>query len=567
MAIYEKYVGATRDDFISLKDAQKNFKLTYPENFNFAYDVVDELGRTKPDKLAMLWVSKDGEEKRFTFRDMMIYSNKAANYLSYMGIRKGDTVMLTLKRSYLFWFCMLALHKIGAVAVQATNMLKMKDYVYRCNAGNVKAVIITGDGPETEYFDEGEGQYETVKLKFVTGHKNAGEDWIDFEAGLEMANSDWQRPTGDQATTAEDTMLMAFSSGTSGYPKIITHNFKYPLGHIMTGVFWHRVVDGGIHFTISDTGWLKSLWGKFYGQWLGESAVFVYDFEKFDGADILDKIAKYKITTFCAPPTMYRMMLQNDVTKYDLSALVHCCTAGEALNPEIYNKWVESTGLKIYEGFGQTETTLCIATIYPWSEPIPGAIGFAVPGYDVHVLGEDNEPCPRGATGEICIRVLSKERKSCGLLDTYNMNMDDTAKSLHDGYYHTGDTAYRDEKGMFRYVGRNDDVIKSSGYRIGPFEIESVLMEHPAVSEVAVTGVPDKIRGFAVKATIVLSSGYTPSEELTKELQKYVKDNTAPYKYPRVVEYVESLPKTFNGKIRRREIRDNDAENYKKTEN
>ena len=564
MAIYEKFVGASRDDFISLKDAQKNYKLVYPENFNFAYDIVDELGRTKPDKLAMLWISKEGEEKRFTFRDMMIYSNKAANYLSYMGIKKGDTVMLTLKRSYLFWFCMLALHKIGAIAVQATNMLKMKDYVYRCNAGNIKAVIITGDGPETEYFDEGKGQYETVELKFVTGHKNAGDDWIDFEAGLEMANEVWQRPTGDQATCADDTMLMAFSSGTSGYPKIITHNFKYPLGHIMTGVFWHRVVDGGIHFTISDTGWLKSLWGKFYGQWLGESAVFVYDFEKFDGADILDKLSKHKITTFCAPPTMYRMMLQNDVSKYDLSSLVHCCTAGEALNPEIYNKWVQSTGLKIYEGFGQTETTLCIATIYPWSEPVPGAIGFPVPGYDVHVLSDDNVSCPRGATGEICIRVLSKERKSCGLLDTYNNSETDTARSLHDGYYHTGDTAYRDEKGMFRYVGRNDDVIKSSGYRIGPFEIESVLMEHDAVSEVAVTGVPDKIRGFAVKATIVLSKGYEGTEELTKELQKYVKDNTAPYKYPRVIEYVDALPKTFNGKIRRREIRDNDAESYKK---
>ena len=563
MAIYEKYVGASRDDFISLKDAQQNYKLVYPENFNFAYDVVDELGKTKPDKLAMVWVSKDGEEKRFTFRDMMIYSNKAANYLSYMGIRKGDKVMLTLKRSYHFWFCMLALHKIGAVAIQATNMLKVKDYVYRCNVAKIKAVIITGDGQETEYFDEGKGQYETVELKFVTGHKNAGDDWIDFESGLEMANPEWQRPTGDQATTAEDTMLMAFSSGTSGYPKMITHNFKYPLGHIMTGVFWHRVVDGGIHFTISDTGWLKSLWGKFYGQWLGESAVFVYDFEKFDGADILSKLEKYKITTFCVPPTMYRMILQNDVSKYDLSSLTHCCTAGEALNPEIYNKWLDATGLKIHEGFGQTETTLCIGTIYPWSEPIPGAIGYPVPGYDVHILGDDGESCPRGATGEICIRVLSSERKSCGLLDTYNENPDDTAKSLHDGFYHTGDTAYRDEKGMFRYVGRNDDVIKSSGYRIGPFEIESVLMEHPAVSEVAVTGVPDKIRGFAVKATIVLSKDFEPSEELTKELQKYVKDNTAPYKYPRVVEYVENLPKTFNGKIRRKEIRDNDAENHK----
>ncbi len=563
MAIYEKFVGATRDDFISLEDAQKNYKLTYNDDFNFAYDVIDELGRTKPDKLAMIWVSAKGEERRFTFRDMMLYSNKAANYFNYMGIKKGDRVMLVLKRSFYFWFCILGLHKIGAVVVQATNMLKAKDYVYRCNAGNIKAVVVTGDGMETEYFDEGMGQYDHVPMKFVTGHKNAGEDWIDFEQGFELANSDWQRPTGDAAVMADDMMLMAFSSGTSGYPKIITHNFKYPLGHIMTGVFWHRVVDGGLHFTISDTGWLKSLWGKIYGQWFGESAVLVYDFDKFNGADILSKMEKYKVTTFCVPPTMYRMLLENDVSKYDLSSLTHCCTAGEALNPEIFNKWLAATGHKIYEGFGQTETTLCIGTIYPWSEPNPGAIGFPVPGYDVHILGEDGESCPRGATGEICIRVLSHMRKTCGLLDTYNFSEEDTKKSLHDGFYHTGDTAYRDEKGTFCYVGRNDDVIKSSGYRIGPFEIESVLLEHDAVSEVAVTGVPDKIRGFAVKATIVLSKGYTPSEELTKELQKYVKDNTAPYKYPRVVEYVEALPKTFNGKIRRSEIRDNDAEKAK----
>ena len=559
MAIYEKFVGATRDDFISLKDAQKNYTLTYSEDFNFAYDVIDELGTTKPDKLAMLWVSKDGEEKRFTFRDMMLYSNKAANYFNYMGIKKGDKVMLVLKRSYYFWFCILGLHKIGAVVVQATNMLKAKDYVYRCNVGKIKAVVITGDGMETEYFDEAKDQYETIEKKFVLGHKNAGEDWIDFEQGFEIASSDWQRPTGDAAVKADDMMLMAFSSGTTGYPKIITHNFKYPLGHIMTGVFWHRVVDGGLHFTISDTGWLKSLWGKIYGQWFGESAVLVYDFEKFDGADILSKLEKYKVTTFCVPPTMYRMMLENDVTKYDLSSLTHCCTAGEALNPEIYNKWLNATGHKIYEGFGQTETTLCIATIYPWSEPNPGAIGFPVPGYDVHILGDDGESCPRGATGEICIRVLSEMRKTCGLLDSYNFSEEDTKKSLHDGFYHTGDTAYRDEKGTFCYVGRNDDVIKSSGYRIGPFEIESVLLEHDAVKEVAVTGVPDPIRGFAVKATIVLNDGFSGSDELTKELQKYVKDNTAPYKYPRVVEYVDALPKTFNGKIRRSEIRDNDA--------
>ncbi len=558
MAIYEKFVGAERDDFLSLEDARSNYKLTYDDKFNFAYDVMDELGNTKPDKLAMVWVSKTGEEKRFTYYDLMVLSNKAANYFNYMGIKKGDRVLLGMKRSYYFWICMLALHKIGAIAIQATNMLKAKDYVYRCNVANICAVILTGDGNETEYFDEGGSQYRTVKKKFVLSHKNAGKDWIDFESGFELASEEWERPRGAVATKADDTMLISFSSGTTGYPKMISHNFKYPLGHIMTGVFWHRVVDGGLHFTISDTGWLKSLWGKFYGQWFGESAVFVYDFDKFDGADILSKLEKYKVTTFCVPPTMYRMMLQHDVKKYDLSSLTHCCTAGEALNPEIYNKWFEATGLKIYEGFGQTETTLCIATIKPWTEPVPGAIGFPVPGFDVHILDSENQSCQRGTTGEICIRVLSAKRKSCGLMDTYNLNEEDTKQSLYGGFYHTGDTAYRDEKGMFRYVGRNDDVIKSSGYRIGPFEIESVMLEHPAVMEVAVTGVPDKVRGFAVKATVVLANGYEGTEELTKELQKYVKTNTAPYKYPRIIEYVAELPKTFNGKIKRSEIRDND---------
>ena len=562
MAIYEKFVGATRDDFLSLKDAQTNYTLSYNDDFNFAYDVIDVLGTEKPDKLAMVWISNDKSEvKHLTFRDMMLNSNKAANYFKYMGIKKGDKVMLTLKRSYFFWYCILGLHKIGAIVVQATDMLKGKDYVYRCNVGNIKAAVITGDGQATEYFDEMKEAYDHDIIKFVTKHKKAGEGWHDFEEGFEMASDQWQRPVGDEATSADDTMLMAFSSGTTGYPKIITHNFKYPLGHIMTGVFWHRVVDGGLHFTISDTGWLKSLWGKIYGQWFGESAVLVYDFDKFDGADILGVLQDYKVTTFCVPPTMYRMMLLNDVKKYDLSSLTHCCTAGEALNPEIYNKWLEATGLKIYEGFGQTETTLCIATIYPWTEPVPGAIGLPVPGFDVHILDSNNQSCPRGTTGEISIRVLSRDRKSCGLLDTYNFSMEDTKKALHDGFYHTGDTAYRDERGLFRYVGRNDDVIKSSGYRIGPFEIESVLLEHAAVNEVAVTGVPDPIRGFAVKATIVLAKGFEPSDELTKELQTYVKTNTAPYKYPRIVEYVAELPKTFNGKIKRNAIREKDLEN------
>ena len=564
MAIYEKFVGAKREDFLSLADAQRNYKLTWNEDFNFAYDVVDELARTKPDKLAMIWVGADGEEKRFTFKDMSRESNRAANYFKYLGIRKGDIVLLVLRRSYYFWFCLLGLHKIGAVAVSATDMLQAKDYVYRCNMAGIKYAIITGHGDAAESFEERASEYTTIKKKLVTMHKKPGPDWIDFEEGFAAADTDWVRPTGDHGTKADDTMLLAFTSGTSGYPKMLTHDFRYPLGHIMTALFWQQVVDGGLHFSISDTGWLKAYWGKIYGQWLGESAVFVYDFERFDAEDILSKLEKYKITTFCVPPTMYRMMLQHDVKKYDLSSLTHCCTAGEALNPEIYNKWLEATGLKLYEGFGQSETTVCIATIKPWMEPVPGAIGLPIPGMDIHILNENNERCQRGTTGEICIRVLSQERRPCGLMRTYNMSEEDTDKAIHDGFYHTGDTAYRDEDGLFRYVGRNDDVIKSSGYRIGPFEIESVLMEHPAVLEIAVTGVPDAVRGFNVKATIVLQKGYEPSEALVKELQNYVKVNTAPYKYPRIVEFVEALPKTFNGKIQRNVIRQNDIEKASK---
>ena len=560
MTLYEKFVGASRDDFLSMKDAQKNYKLTWNDDFNFAYDVVDELGRTKPDKRALVWVGNDGEERTFTFADMMRESNRAANYFKYIGVKKGDAVLLVLRRSYLFWFCILGLHKIGAIAVCATDMLKSKDYIYRCNSAKIKYAIITGYGEATEAFDEHKEQYETIKKKFVTMHKDAGPDWIDFEDGFYTADTDWVRPTGKQATKADDIMLLAFTSGTSGYPKILTHDFKYPLGHIMTAVFWQRVVDGGLHLSISDTGWLKAMWGKLYGQWLGESAIMVYDFDRFDPEKMLALLEKYRITTFCAPPTMYRMMLQKDVKSYDLSSITHCCTAGEALNPEIFNKWYEATGLKMYEGFGQSETPVCIATIKPWMEPVPGAMGAAIPGIDVHILNERNERCQRGTTGEICIRVLSQERRPCGLLRTYNMSKDDTAKAIYGGFYHTGDRAYRDEEGLFRYVGRADDVIKSSGYRIGPFEIESVLMEHPAVSEVAVTGVPDPVRGFNVKATIVLQKGYEGTSELVRELQTYVKTNTAPYKYPRIVEFVDSLPKTFNGKIQRSVIRSRDCD-------
>ncbi len=564
MVIYEKYTGRERDSFSDLQDLQQNFKLTYGPDFNFAYDVVDELGKTKPDKLAMLWLSKDKEEKRFTFKDMMLWSNKAANYFKEMGIKKGDRVMLVLKRSYLFWFCMLGLHKIGAVPIQATNMLVGKDFTYRCNRAEVKAVVITADGDVTTHFDAVAKECPTVIRKFVTKHKNIENgEWIDFEAGIESASDEWTRPTGKDGVKASDVMMVAFSSGTTGYPKMIVHDFTYPLGHIVTGVFWHRVVDGGLHFTISDTGWLKSLWGKLYGQWFGESAVLVYDFDKFDGADILSVLQDYKVTTFCVPPTMYRFMLQNDVSKYDLKNLTHCCSAGEALNADIFNKWKEATGLEIHEGFGQTETTLCLGTLYRYAKPISGFIGRPMPGYEMMIKAPDGRECMPGEEGEICIKATQKN-KPCGLTIGYFNDDEANANSWRGGYFHTGDTAYIDEHGNYKYIGRNDDVIKSSGYRIGPFEVESVLLEHPAVLEVAVTGVPDEKRGFNVKATIVLKQGYTGSEELIKELQNFVKTNTAPYKYPRVVEFVESLPKTISGKIRRTEIRQADLEKYKK---
>ncbi|MDR1117634.1 MAG: AMP-binding protein [Oscillospiraceae bacterium] len=560
MPIYEKFVGRSRDDFSTLEDLNKNFKLTWEKEFNFAYDVLDELGRTKPDALAMLWVSREGEEKRITFKDMMLNSNKVANYLKSLGVKKGDFVMLVLKRHYLFWYCMMALHKIGAVAVQATNMLTAKDYVYRCNAGDIKTVIITGDDSCTESFDEAEKECKTVELKLVTkGKKPAGEGWLDFDAGY-MAQPDvWEKPRGEAYPISTDTMLMSFSSGTTGYPKMITHDFTYPLGHIMTGVFWHRVEEGGLHFTISDTGWLKSLWGKMYGQWFGESAIFTYDFDRFDAKDILEKMEKYEVNTLCVPPTMYRFLLQQDVKSYNLKSLHHCCTAGEALSPEIYNQWKELTGLKLFEGFGQTETTLCLSTLYPWMQPKPGSIGLSTPGYELEILDGEGKECPAGVTGEICIRTAGADSRPRGVFTMYYKNEDATNSSWHDGYYHTGDTAYRDELGFFWYVGRNDDIIKSSGYRIGPFEVESVLLEHPAVLEVAVTGVPDPARGFSVKATIVLKPGFEGSDSLVKELQGFVKKNTAPYKYPRVIEFVSELPKTISGKVRRVAIREKDA--------
>ncbi|MBC8530503.1 AMP-binding protein [Gehongia tenuis] len=558
MPLYEKFLGRSRDDFASLEDLNRNYKVHIHDDFNYGFDVIDVLAEEKPDGLAMMWVGADGEERRFTFRDMSLLSNKAANFFAAKGVKKGDMVMLVLKRGYQFWYTLLGLHKLGAVAIPATHLLTAKDYVYRCNAASVKMLVVTGDNDVTEHVDEALPKCETVELRAVTKGKEVP-GWIDYDAELAGMSDVFPRPEGEGKTWAKDMMLMFFTSGTTGYPKMVWHDYTYPLGHLLTGCFWHRVEENGLHFTISDTGWGKALWGKIYGQWLGESAVFTYDFEKFSAPDILGKMEKYRVTTFCAPPTMYRYMIKEDLAKYDLSALRHCTTAGEALNPEVYSQWKNKTGLKIFEGFGQTETTLCCWTAFPWMQPRLGSMGLPAPGWRLTVVDPEGRECPAGVTGEICVRTdEAGGGKPFGLFSGYFRDDELTKKSWHDDLYHTGDTAYKDELGFLWYVGRIDDVIKSSGYRIGPFEVESALMEHPSVLECAVTGVPDPVRGFVVKATVVLAQGYGGSEALTKELQNHVKHSTAPYKYPRIIEYVEELPKTISGKIRRVEIREND---------
>ncbi|MDR1692634.1 MAG: AMP-binding protein [Oscillospiraceae bacterium] len=560
MPIYEKFTGRHRDDYATLTDLVQNYKLTVPDDFNFAFDCLDEIAGGTPDKLALLWVSNDNEAKRFTYDEIRRQSNRAARFFRAHGIEKGDFVMLTMSRDYRYWPVLMALHRIGAVAVPATYLLTSKDVVYRCNAASVKMILTTPRFGVGKAIEDAGAECPTLKVRAMFGG-NVPEGWVDYDAEVSAFSDE---PL-ERCTTASDMMLMAFSSGTTGYPKMVWHDFTYPLGHLPTGCFWHRCEEDGLHFTVSDTGWLKSLWGKMYSQWLAGSAIFVYDFDKFSAPDILQKIQDYRVTTFCAPPTMYRYMIKEDLKSYDLSALTHCTTAGEALNPEVYKAWLGGTGKKIFEGFGQTETTLCCWTGYPWMQPRLGSMGLPAPGYDMIVCDEGGNEVGAGVTGEICIRTPGPAGgarvpgRPYGLFSGYYRDDELTAKVWHDGLYHTGDTAYRDEMGFLWYVGRTDDIIKSSGYRIGPFEVESALMEHPAVTECAVTGVPDPERGFAVKATVVLSKGFAGTPELTKELQDHVKKVTAPYKYPRVIEYVETLPKTISGKIRRVEIREKDG--------
>ena len=582
--INEKFVEETYSDTGQLID----FKVTAPDSFNFGYDVVDDIAENDPDRRAMVWCNPEGEEHVFSFADMRDWSNKTANFLAEQGIKKGDYVLVILRRHYQFWFVATALCKLGAIMVPATFMLKEHDLEYRLNEGHISSVICTNVGSIANVVDAVIDTCPTVKSRILVNGAGGGltpvnehgemlipegellgctlsgpqgvcaapairEGWVDFNTGVRAASASFDRVP----TSIKDPMLMYFSSGTSGQPKMVLHCGEYAVAHLMTAKHWHNVVPDGLHFTIADTGWGKAVWGKYYGQWLMEAAVLTYDYDRFDAHELLGLIAKYGVTTLCCPPTMYRMFSQVDVDKYDFSTLVYSTTAGEALNPDLFDFWKAHTGLTIYEGFGQTETPLTIANLRG-STPRSGSMGKPVPLYNTRILDDEGNFCKVGQTGEICIDI---SQGAPGIMMEYYRNSEKTAEAMHDGWYHTGDTAWCDEDGYYWYVGRNDDVIKSSGYRIGPFEIESVLLEHEAVLECAVTGVPDPLRGKAVKATIVLAPGFAGSSVLTKELQTWVKQKTAPYKYPRIIEYVDQLPKTVNGKIRRAAIRENDHKN------
>lgn len=546
--LYQKYVKETFDENGVLTDLEFNV----PDNFNFGYDVIDEIGRNEPDRRAIVWINDEGEEHTFTYSDLMKKSNQVANMLIAHGIKKGDMVMSVLKRHYQFWFLVIALCKIGAVIIPATNQLMKKDYTYRFDAAEVDYIVATGDGDTVKHIEQALEEYKGIKEKFIVrGHGNKG--WTDFDAEYVKYPDTFERIENN----VEDNMLLYFTSGTTGYPKMVMHNHYYSVAHIVTAKYWHHLDSESLHLTISESGWGKCMWGKMYGQFLCAAALFIYDFDRFHSADILKKIQDYKITSFCAPPTMYRMFIKEGIEGYDLSNLKRTSIAGEALNPEVFNRWYEFTGLKVMEGYGQTETVLAIGNLYGMT-PKAGSTGKPTPLFDVKIVDDDGNEVDLGVHGEIVL--IPKTKQKIGIFKEYYKNPEATAYAWRGGVYHTGDLAYKDEEGYFWYVGRKDDVIKSSGYRIGPFEIESVLMEHPAVLEVAVTGVPDPIRGQVVKATIVLTKAYKDKgdENLVKELQEHVKNQTAPYKYPRVIEFVDELPKTISGKIRRVAIREKD---------
>ncbi len=541
--ICDKFVKTVEND----KGVLQSVSFENEESFNFAFDCIDAIAEQYPKKLAMLHIDKNLTERRFTFADIKRGSNQTANYFRSLGIKKGDRVMLILKRHYQFWFCMAALEKIGAIAIPATNQLVTHDLEYRFNAAGVSAIVCTADGDVSHHADAAAESSPTLKTKIMVGGVREG--WHDFDSEYSLYTGKFAR-TAD-ASAGSESAVMFFTSGTTGYPKIACHSHKYALGHFITAKYWHCVERDGLHLTISDTGWGKALWGKYYGQWLCEGAVFVYDFDRFDANVILPMFKKYNITTFCAPPTMLRMMIKEDITKFDLSSIHHMTTAGEALNPEVFKQFEKATGLRIHEGFGQTETTLAIAMLYGTDIKL-GSMGKPSPLYDVDIVDDEGNPVPVGETGEIVIRTA--DCVPCGLFKGYYNAEDKTAEAWHDGLYHTGDTAWKDEDGYYWYVGRVDDVIKSSGYRIGPFEIENVIMELPYVLECGVSAAPDEIRGQVIKASIVLTKGTEGSQELKREIQNYVKTHTAPYKYPRIVVFRDELPKTISGKIQRNKL-------------
>ena len=551
----ERFLKQTH--FESVEDYNKNLEFIIPEHFNFAYDVMDAWAEEAPEKLALLWTNDQGEEIRATYKQLKEQSDQAAAYLQSLGIGKGDPVMLILKRRYEWWIIMLALCKIGAIVIPATHMLTKKDIIYRNTRASVKAIICVDDAYVTGQIQLAMSESPTVKQYItVTDHgKPIPEGFRDWQAEWKNAPK-FVRPAF--VNNNEDTMIMYFTSGTSGEPKMVAHDYLYAMGHLTTGVFWHNLHEDSLHLTVADTGWGKAVWGKFYGQWFAGATVFVFDHEKFNADTLLRQMEKYKVTSFCAPPTIYRFMIREDLSKYDLSSLQYCCTAGEALNPAVFDKLKELIGLNIMEGFGQTETTMTLGT-FPWMTPKPGSMGIPNAQYDIDLLRADGTPCEDGEKGEIVVRVGDK--KPVGLFKGYYRDEEKTREAWHDGIYHTGDMAWRDEDGYYWFEGRIDDVIKSSGYRIGPFEVESALMTHPAVVECAITGVPDDVRGMVVKATVVLGKEWKDKagDDLVKELQQHVKKVTAPYKYPRIIEFVDELPKTISGKIRRVEIRQKDS--------
>ena len=541
--VWEDFIIPTEDEAgilqaISFKNEEK---------FNFAFDVVDRLGREQADKIAMVHIAEDKTERKFTFGELKRASSQTANYFKSLGIKKGDKVMLILKRHYQFWFSMIALHKIGAIAIPATNQLKEHDITYRFNKANVKMIICTSDGIVADEVDKAAELSPCVETKIIVGESRQG--WHNFDEEYSLYTGKFDR--SEDTPCGSDPMLMYFTSGTTGNPKIAMHNYKYPLGHFITAKYWHCVNSDGLHLTVADTGWAKAAWGKLYGQWLCEAGIFVYDFDRFDANDIMPMFKKYGITTFCAPPTILRMMIKQDLSKFDLSTIEHMSTAGEALNPEVFRQFEKATGLQIMEGFGQTETTVALANLAGTKARL-GSMGKPVPLYDIQLLDSDNQPVAVGEVGEICINI--SKGAPCGLFNGYYTDTEKTNECMHDGFYHTGDTAWCDEDGYFWYVGRVDDVIKSSGYRIGPFEIENVIMELPYVLECGVSPEPDEVRGQVVKASIVLVKGTEATEELKKEIQEYVKQRTAPYKYPRVVVFRDELPKTTSGKIQRNKL-------------